>query len=95
MERATKRAETERDHTGIALPPNLFPHGAAASPDARYIFQSCTAARKLLQICVHSLSPRGTLSFLPNRYLLWFTYAAIVLLKAIYSGAMLREDQAE
>jgi hypothetical protein len=33
--------------------------------------------------------------YLPNRFLLWFTYAAIVLLKALYSGAMLRADHAD
>lgn len=76
-------------------PLSLFPRGAAASPDARYIFQSCDAARTLLHICVNSLSPGGALPFLPSRYLLWFTYAAIVLLKALYSGAMLRADHAE
>jgi hypothetical protein len=62
-------------------PLSLFPRGAAASPDARYIFQSCDAARALLHICVDSLHPGGSLPFLPSRYLLWFTYGAIVLLK--------------
>jgi hypothetical protein len=60
---------------------SLFPRGAAASPDARYIFQSCDAARTLLHICVDSLDPGSALLFLPSRYLLWFTYAAIFLLK--------------
>lgn len=71
---------------------SLFPRGAAASPDARYIFQSIDAARQLLHICVDSLAPGGALPYLPNRFLLWFTYAAILLLKAMYSGAMLRAD---
>ena len=89
--------------------PPLFPRGAAASPDARYIFQSCDAAKTLLHICVDSLHPGGALPYLQSRFLLWFTYAAIVLLKvcraqgarvslmvkALYSGAMLRADHAE
>jgi hypothetical protein len=62
-------------------PLSLFPRGAAASPDARYIFQSIDAARELLHICVDSLFPGGALPYLPSRYLLWFTYAAIVMLK--------------
>lgn len=82
--------------TDLPRPPlSLFPRGAAASPDCRYIFQSCDAARTLLHICTDSLGPGGALPFLPSRYLLWFTYAAIVLLKALYSGAMLRADHAE
>jgi hypothetical protein len=95
------RVLDEQHHAGgasndLPRPPlSLFPRGAAASPDARYIFQSCEAARTLLHICVNSLSPGGALPFLPSRYLLWFTYAAIVLLKALYSGAMLRADHAE
>lgn len=52
----------------------------------------CDAARELIHICVDNLYPGGALPYLPSRYLLWFTYGAIVLLKAIYSGAMLRAD---
>lgn len=82
--------------TDLPRPPlSLFPRGAAASPDARYIVKSCDAARTLLHICVDSLFPGGALPFVPSRYLLWFTYAAIVLLKAVYAGAMLRADHAE
>lgn len=79
--------------TKLARPSlTLFPRGAAQSPDARYIFQMCDAARELIHICVDNLYPGGALPYLPSRYLLWFTYGAIVLLKAIYSGAMLRAD---
>lgn len=97
VERASLRAEEEyRENTNAPRPSiSLFPRGAAASPDARYIFQSIDAARQLVTICVDSLHPGGALPYLPNRFLLWFTYAAIVLLKALYSGAMLRADHAE
>ncbi|WVQ94853.1 hypothetical protein IAU59_001936 [Kwoniella sp. CBS 9459] len=104
VERATIRAEEEYrqlqqshlakgDTTPLVRPAlSLFPRGAAASPDARYIFHMCDAARELLHICVNNLYPGGALPYLPSRFLLWFTYAAIVLLKALYSGAMLRGD---
>ncbi|WVF67254.1 hypothetical protein IAT40_002002 [Kwoniella sp. CBS 6097] len=104
VERATIRAEEEYrqlqqshlakgDTTPLARPAlSLFPRGAAASPDARYIFHMCDAARELLHICVNNLYPGGALPYLPSRFLLWYTYAAIVLLKALYSGAMLRGD---
>ncbi|OCF34202.1 specific RNA polymerase II transcription factor [Kwoniella heveanensis BCC8398] len=104
VERATIRAEEEYrqlqqshlakgDTTPLARPAlSLFPRGAAASPDARYIFHMCDAARELLHICVNNLYPGGALPYLPSRFLLWFTYGAIVLLKALYSGAMLRGD---
>lgn len=106
VERASMKADEEyrkmeqrhraTGSTGdLPRPPlSLFPRGAAASPDARYIFQACDAARALLRICVDSMYPGGALPYLPSRYSLWFTYAAIVLLKALYSGAMLRADHA-
>ena len=93
VERAVFRANEEyeeinRQHrssggvTDLPRPPlSLFPRGAAACADARYIFRSCDAARSLLHICVDDMSKGGGLRFLPSRYLLWFTYAAIVLLK--------------
>ncbi|WWC91863.1 uncharacterized protein L201_006810 [Kwoniella dendrophila CBS 6074] len=104
VERATMRAEEEHrkqqqvrrlngEQSQVPLPKlSLFPRGAAQSPDARYIFHMCDAAREILNICVNKLAPGGALPFLPTRHLLWFTYAAIVLLKAMYSGAMLRGD---
>ncbi|WWC64751.1 uncharacterized protein I303_107362 [Kwoniella dejecticola CBS 10117] len=101
VERATIRAEEEyralqrqSQQKGTTTIPklSLFPRGAAQSPDARYIFHMCDAAREMLHICVNKLYPGGALPFLPIRHLLWFTYAAIVLLKALYSGAMLRGD---
>ena len=93
VERAAMRADEEyqklekeyKANGSTDSPPrpplSLFPRGAAHSPDARYIFQSCDAARALLRICVDSLHPGGALPFLPSRFLLWFTYAAILLLK--------------
>ncbi|WWD03994.1 hypothetical protein V865_002056 [Kwoniella europaea PYCC6329] len=93
VERATIRAEEEyRTKTTTSLKLSLFPRGAAQSPDARYIFHMCDAAREILTICVDKLYPGGALPYLPTRHVLWFTYAAIVLLKALYSGAMLRGD---
>ncbi|WWC95219.1 hypothetical protein V866_002077 [Kwoniella sp. B9012] len=90
---ATIRAEEEyRTKTTTSLKLSLFPRGAAQSPDARYIFHMCDAAREILTICVDKLYPGGALPYLPTRHVLWFTYAAIVLLKALYSGAMLRGD---
>ncbi|WVQ84547.1 hypothetical protein IAT38_006701 [Cryptococcus sp. DSM 104549] len=104
VERATIRGEEEykllvqkhkaKGGTSVLPRPSLslFPRGAAQSPDARYIFQMCDAARELIHICVDNLYPGGALPYLPSRFLLWFTYGAIVLLKALYSGAMLRAD---
>ncbi|ODN73405.1 hypothetical protein L202_07931 [Cryptococcus amylolentus CBS 6039] len=104
VERATMRGEEEykileqrhkeQGYTSKLARPalSLFPRGAAQSPDARYIFQMCDAAREMLHICVDNMYPGGALPYLPSRFLLWFTYGAIVLLKAIYSGAMLRAD---
>lgn len=93
------RAEEEyklHEHEGGRRPPlSLFPRGSAASPDARYINVTITSAEELLRICIDRMYPGGALPYLPNRFLLWFTYAAIVLLKAMYSGAMSRNELPE
>jgi hypothetical protein len=39
--------------------------------------------REPLKICVDWLYPGGALQYLPQRFLLWFTYAAVLLLKGM------------
>ncbi|CAK9782420.1 unnamed protein product [Cutaneotrichosporon oleaginosum] len=97
VERAAMRAEEEyKLHEGGRRPPlSLFPRGSAASPDARYINVTIMSAEELLRICIDRMYKGGALPYLPNRFLLWFTYAAIVLLKAMYSGAMSRTELPE
>jgi len=34
-----------------------------------------------MRICIEDIYPQGFLPFLPSRYLLWFQYAAVFLLK--------------
>ncbi|BEI94648.1 uncharacterized protein CcaverHIS019_0702290 [Cutaneotrichosporon cavernicola] len=97
VERAAMRAEEEyKLHEGGRRPAlSLFPRGSAASPDARYINVTIMSAQELLRICIDKMYKGGALPYLPNRFLLWFTYAAIVLLKAMYSGAMSRTELPE
>ncbi len=45
----------------------------------QYIYESIHAAGEILNICVDILHP--TLIYLPSRFLLWFLYAAVFLLK--------------
>ncbi|CED83259.1 Zn(2)-C6 fungal-type DNA-binding domain [Phaffia rhodozyma] len=71
---------------------NIFPRGPLASPDSKFIMESIDAARQLLMLCTERLHPGGALPFLPARFFLWFTYASVFLLKAIYSNAILRSD---
>lgn len=108
VERASARAELEEanakggaspdsgeaTNADAALRPktDLFPRGGAASADARYIYESIRAATQILLICVDSLHPGGVLPYLPSRFHLFFQYAAVFLLKAIYSGAMIKGD---
>ncbi|ORX35392.1 hypothetical protein BD324DRAFT_94682 [Kockovaella imperatae] len=81
-QRAHNRAAVEKP--GIL---QLFPTGAAASPDAVHIFESIEAADKILKICLE-LGNLGVLQYLPNRFLINFVYAGVFALKAAHSGAM-------
>jgi hypothetical protein len=43
------------------------------------------AGRQLLGICINELFPEDVLQYLPSRYLLWFQYAAVFLLKVSHT----------
>lgn len=47
----------------------------------QYIYEAINAGRELLGICINELYPEDALQYLPSRYLLWFQYAAVFLLK--------------
>ncbi|KAJ9109091.1 hypothetical protein QFC21_000419 [Naganishia friedmannii] len=94
-ERAKDRMVREdggKDLIGEAASATFFPRSSAFTPDALYIYEAINAGRQLLEICINELYPEDVLQYLPSRYLLWFQYAAVFLLKAVYSGAMVQSD---
>jgi hypothetical protein len=77
----------------VSMPEKIFPRGLAGSPDAKFIFESINSAIELLKICIDDLYPGGVLAFLPTRYYGFFSYAAVSLIKAVFSGAVTSRER--
>ncbi|KAK8853288.1 hypothetical protein IAR55_003992 [Kwoniella newhampshirensis] len=69
----------------------LFPRGSASSPDALYIFESIGAANEILRSSIR-LAQMGSIRYLPSRYLINISYAAVFALKSSYSGAVVGKE---
>lgn len=63
------------------------------SPDAKFILEAIDAAADLLRICVDRLHPQGVLQYLPWRFFLFFAYAGVFLLKAVFINAVAPLDR--
>lgn len=84
-----QRATDASEETDIAVPSStMFPRGPMGSPDAKFILEAIDAAADLLRICTDRLHPQGVLQFLPWRYFLYFAYAGVFLLKAVFIKAV-------
>ncbi|KAF8896935.1 hypothetical protein CPB85DRAFT_1328559 [Mucidula mucida] len=73
--------------------PARFTWDILGGPDAKFILEGIDAATELLKICVNRLHPNVGLSFLPWRFFLFFSYAAVFLLKALFIDAIVTSDQ--
>nr|XP_018260769.1 specific RNA polymerase II transcription factor [Kwoniella dejecticola CBS 10117]OBR82927.1 specific RNA polymerase II transcription factor [Kwoniella dejecticola CBS 10117] len=93
VKRAQWRAEAEAQagRDGARQPVQLFPRGSATSPDAIYIYESIGSANEIMAIALR-LSQMGSLRYLPSRYLINISYAAVFALKSSYSGAVTGKD---
>ncbi|WWD03753.1 hypothetical protein V865_001809 [Kwoniella europaea PYCC6329] len=93
VKRAQWRAEAEAQagRDGGRQSVQLFPRGSATSPDAIYIYESIGSANEIMAIALR-LSQMGSLRFLPSRYLINISYAAVFALKSSYSGAVTGKD---
>ncbi|OWZ76656.1 specific RNA polymerase II transcription factor [Cryptococcus neoformans] len=87
--RGDKEASIGRD--GFRQAVQIFPRGSATSPDALYIYDSIAAANEILHISLR-LAQMGSLRYLPSRYLINISYAAVFALKSSYSGAVEEKD---
>ncbi|WVQ74282.1 hypothetical protein IAR50_003879 [Cryptococcus sp. DSM 104548] len=84
IKRAQWRAEEDAAAGRERQPIQLFPRGTAASPDGLYIYDSISAANEVLHIALR-LGQMGALRYLPSRYLINISYAAVFTLKSHYS----------
>lgn len=84
-----QRSGDAAEETAVAAPSAaMFPKGPMGSPDAKFILEAIDAAADLLRICTDRLHPQGVLQFLPWRYFLYFAYAGVFLLKAVFIKAV-------
>lgn len=60
----------------------------AATPDARFIYDSIDAAKKLLTISNTLLDPTTEFRYMPLRYYLYVIYSAVFLYKARSTGVL-------
>ncbi|KAK9454605.1 hypothetical protein V1511DRAFT_460539 [Dipodascopsis uninucleata] len=77
----------------MSLAEIVFPRGMAGSPDARYIIEFKKAAMDLLTICVDQLHAGGALAYLPARFYGYISYAIMCLIKVVFTGAVLPNEQ--
>ncbi|OCF41353.1 specific RNA polymerase II transcription factor [Kwoniella heveanensis CBS 569] len=93
VKRAQWRAEEEAQAGREAArhPVQIFPRGSATSPDAIYIYESIGSANEILHISLR-LAQMGSFRYLPLRYLINISYAAVFALKSSYSGAVTGKD---
>ncbi|WWD19715.1 hypothetical protein CI109_104179 [Kwoniella shandongensis] len=87
--RAEEEASAGRDGSRQSV--QLFPRGSATSPDALYIYESIGAANEIMHISLR-LAQMGSIRYLPSRYLINISYAAVFALKSSYSGAVVGKD---
>ncbi|KAF2862227.1 hypothetical protein K470DRAFT_281078 [Piedraia hortae CBS 480.64] len=64
----------------------------AATPDARFIYDSIDAARSLLEMFTTQVDPLKTFRYMPLRFYLYVIYSACFLFKARATGVMGEDD---
>lgn len=69
-------------------PAHPFGADIAATPDARFIYDSIDAAKSLLSTFNSFVDPRETFRYMPLRYYLYVIYSACFLYKARSTGVM-------
>ena len=62
-----------------------LPAITAATPDARFIYESVEAAKNLLTTLNNFVDPETSLRYMPSRFYLFIVYSAVFLYKVEYS----------
>ncbi len=73
---------------GKQAPTHPFGTDIAATPDARFIYDSIDAAKSLLSTFNSFVDPCETFRYMPLRYYLYVIYSACFLYKARSTGVM-------
>ncbi|KAK3724525.1 hypothetical protein LTR37_001149 [Vermiconidia calcicola] len=83
-------AQVQATANGSQSKSPAYPFGAdiAATPDARFIYDSIDAAKSLLSTFNSFVDPRETFTYMPLRYYLYVIYSACFLYKARSTGVM-------
>lgn len=89
LNRLVAQAKTAASN-GQQNPSPTHPFGSevAATPDARFIYDSIDAAKSLLSTFNSFVDPHETFRFMPLRYYLYVIYSACFLYKARSTGVM-------
>ncbi|KAK9378450.1 uncharacterized protein V2V93DRAFT_328992 [Kockiozyma suomiensis] len=95
------RRKTTKHKEALDFPPNertslgniVFPRGLIGSPDAKFILESEKAAVDLLTICIAKLHTGGALAYLPSPYYGYISYAVVILIKIVFTGAVVANEQ--
>ncbi|KAJ4299372.1 hypothetical protein N0V90_004617 [Kalmusia sp. IMI 367209] len=72
-----------------------FPHGVLATPDGRHIVLGISAAKSVLTMLGHRISPTRHLRYLGPRFYLYAIHCAVFLFKAASYGAIGMEERKE
>lgn len=92
VQRATQRRR-DAIKAGILNPLNsnggaIFPRGITGTADSKFILEAIKGASDLILICVNELFPGGALPYLPSRFYGYINYAAVFLIKVVFTDAV-------
>jgi hypothetical protein len=95
VQRATSKSKVRLHDagTGETLAKLIFPRGLTGCPDAKFILEAIDSASELLNICINDLFPQGSLASLPSRFYGYFSYAAVFLMKAVLTEAVVSSQR--
>ncbi|KAJ4349337.1 uncharacterized protein N0V89_007951 [Didymosphaeria variabile] len=83
----SRTPSTPPNHSGVKLT-SRFPHGVLATPDGRHIMLGISAAKSVLTMLGHRISPTRHLRYLGPRFYLYAIHCAVFLYKAASYGAI-------
>ncbi len=88
LNRLAAQVEAAANGQQTKAPTHPFGSDIAATPDARFIYDSIDAAKSLLSTFNSFVDPEETFRFMPLRYYLYVIYSAVFLYKARSTGVM-------
>ncbi|KIY72965.1 hypothetical protein CYLTODRAFT_417473 [Cylindrobasidium torrendii FP15055 ss-10] len=87
------QAHVQRSMSNYSPENGYFAWDLISSPDAKFVLEGADAATEILKICTNRIHSTVGLSWLPWRFFLFFSHAAVYLLKALFIEAIPGADQ--